>query len=414
MTSVTLDQTLDDLKAALAGGGRLYVGGCGGEPPGLYDALARRPDVVSGATIFGVWIPGVNRRDWTALGPDVRAESIFAAPDWRGGIEAGRFDFVPETYSQTWARYSKAGADAAVFRVSSPDRNGDVSLGPTADFALSVRSARFKIAVVDLQTPRNCNSPRLSLSEFDRVVESGDDPVAYDPGEADEAVRAIARRVADLVPEGGTVQTGLGKIGPEVLRALRDRKNLSVWSGMVTDPLIELLDRDVVNRVVTGAALGSTALPARLDGERRVRFAPVGETHDHENLKRIPRLVAVNSAIEVDLFGQANGEVLDGRQVSGGGGMVDFLRGARASEGGLPVLALTSTARRGTVGRIVPRLSGPVTVARSDVAVVVTEQGVADLRGLSVDRRAEALIKVAAPAFRPELEAAWLQLRRSL
>ena len=183
---------------------------------------------------------------------------------------------------------------------------------------------------------------------------------------------------------------------------------------MVTEPLIALLDRDAVGAVTTGVALGSPALYARVADDPRLRFRPVGETHAISTLAAIPRFVAVNSAIEVDLFGQVNAEWMDGRQVSGAGGLIDFLRGAWASDGGVPVVALPASARGDTLSRITPRLSCPPSVGRGDSVVVVTEHGVADLRGLSIDARAQALIAVASPAHRDRLADDWSAMRRAM
>jgi acyl-CoA hydrolase len=188
---------------------------------------------------------------------------------------------------------------------------------------------------------------------------------------------------------------------------------------MVSDPLLKVLDAGVLaettDAVTTGVALGSATLYDRVARDDRVRFRPVGFTHAIARLADIPRLVAVNSLIEIDLFGQGNAEFLGQAQVSGGGGLTDFLRGAALSAGGRPVCALVSTAKGGSISRIVPRLAhGAATVSRADMGVVVTEHGSADLRGLDVEARAQALISLAAPAHRDWLGAAWREMRSSM
>jgi acyl-CoA hydrolase len=183
---------------------------------------------------------------------------------------------------------------------------------------------------------------------------------------------------------------------------------------MVTDPLVDLLDEGVVDSVVTGLAAGTARLRDRLT-DPRIRFADSGHTHDIAVLAGIPKLVAVNSALEIDLFGQANAEFQGGRQISGIGGLTDFLRGARLSDGGLPILALPASAKGDSISRIVPRLSpGVVSVPRADIGVVITEHGVADLRGRTLDERAQALIGVASPAHRDGLANAWDEMRRGI
>jgi len=176
-----------------------------------------------------------------------------------------------------------------------------------------------------------------------------------------------------------------------------------------------VLDSGAVSEVVTGMAAGGRALYDRCGADARIRFEPSSFTHDIRVLAAIPRLVAVNSALEIDLFGQANAEMQAGRQISGVGGLTDFLRGARLSDGGLPILALPASARRGEISRIVPRLPPvAVSVPRADVGLVVTEHGVADLRGLTLDGRAEALIGVADPGHRDGLAEAWAEIRRTM
>lgn len=414
-TTVTMDAAIDALKAAAPEGGRVFIPGCAGEPLALAEALAERPDAAGGLTFEGVWIPGVNRTDWAGLHDDARADAIFLAPEWRDSFAAGRLAFSPLTYTQVWRRLSERAFDAGVFTVAPPGADGLCSLGIAADFSPAVfERTRFSIGLIHAGMPTARDGPSVPLDAFDVVVEVGTPLPGYGAGAIDPVSAAIAARVAGLIPDGATVQTGLGKIGVATLAALGERRGLKVHSGMVTEPLIELLDHDAVDAVTTGVALGSPALYASVADDPRVRFRPVGETHAISTLAAIPRFVAVNSAIEVDLFGQVNAEWMDGQQVSGAGGLIDFLRGAWASDGGVPVVALPASARGDTLSRITPRLSCPSSVGRGDPVVVVTEHGVADLRGLSIDARAQALIAVASPAHRDRLADDWSAMRRAM
>jgi len=274
--------------------------------------------------------------------------------------------------------------------------------------------AVFKIALVNPAMPR-VRGVVWPLAEFDEVVEAPHDLLTYDTGSLDPAFDAIKRHLQGLIPTGASVQFGVGKAGVAALAALEGMKGLRIHSGMVTDPLLPVLDSGALTEVVTGLAAGSRALYDRCGEDGRIRFEPSSFTHDIRVLAGIPRLVAVNSAIEIDLFGQANAEFQDGRQISGVGGLTDFLRGARLSDGGLPILALPASARRGEISRIVPRLPPvAVSVPRADVGLVVTEHGVADLRGLTLDARAEALIGVADPGHRDRLANTWAEMRRGL
>lgn len=415
MITTTIDAALDAMRRALPDGGRVFVPGCAGEPLPFADVLATRPDTAAGLTFEGVWIPGVNQTDWAGLHPDAHAEAIFLAPEWRESFEARRLSFSPLTYTQVWKRLSTCRFDAGIFAVSAPGSDGRCSLGVAADFSPAVfETTGFRIGWINPAMPAVRDGPSVPLDAFDLVVEVETPLPGYGAGGIDPVSRAIAARVAALIPDGATVQTGLGKIGVATLAALGGRRSLRLHSGMVTDPLIDLLDRDEVQQVTTGVALGSPGLYARIADDPRVRFRPVGQTHAITTLAAIPRFVAVNSAISVDLFGQVNAEWIGGRQVAGAGGLIDFLRGAWVSEGGVPVIALPASARDDTLSRIVPRLPDPASIGRADPVVVVTEHGVADLRGLSIEARAQALIAVASPSHRDRLEADWSAMRHAM
>lgn len=411
MITTTIDTALD----ALPKGSRVFIPGCAGEPLAFAEALAARPNIAANLTFAGVWIPGVNRTDWAGFHPDARAEAIFLAPEWRDSFTAGRLAFSPLTYTQVWRRLSRTRFDAGIFTVAPPGPDGRCSLGVAADFSPVVfETTRLRIGWINPTMPAVRDGPTVPRDAFDIMVEADHPLPGYGSSEIDPVSAAIAARVTDLIPDGATVQTGLGKIGVATLSALADRRGLRLHSGMVTEPLIDLLDRDIVEMVTTGVALGSPGLYARLTDDPRVRFRPVGDTHGIAIVAAIPRFVAVNSAISVDLFGQINAEWMDACQVSGAGGLLDFLRGAWASEGGVPIIALPAATKGDTVSRIVPRLPDPPSIGRADPVVIVTEHGVADLRGLPIEARAQALIAVAAPSHRDWLQDDWSAMRRAM
>lgn len=397
-------------------GGRVFIPGGPAEPLALADAWRCDPETAAGLTFLGAWFPGVNRTDWSGLHPGARAETTFVGPDGRAAFETGRARFRPLSYTQTAAWLESTPLDAVVAHLSPPDAAGFCSFGVACDFAPALlERPLLKLALVNPAMPAAVNGPRIPLAAFDLIAEAEHPLVTYDAGAFDPATLRLAEQVVARVPDGATVEVGLGKAGVAALVALRGRRGLRVHSGMVTEPLLDLLDAGVVEAATTGVALGSPELYARLAADRRIRFAPVSVTHDPRVLGAIPRFTAINSALEVDLFGQANAEFVAGRQVSGVGGLVDFLRGAALSVGGAPILALNATARGGAVSRIVPHLpQGAVSVARADVAVVVTEHGSADLRDLDLDARAEALITLAASAWRDTLAEAWAAMRRRM
>ncbi|KAA5804551.1 hypothetical protein F1654_00635 [Alkalicaulis satelles] len=403
-------------RARLPDAARVYVPGVAGEPYVMAQAMKIDPETARGLTFFGVWIPGVNRTDWSALHDTARFETIFLAPELRAGFEVGKMIFRPLTYTQAWRWLASCPVDGAILQVAPPDREGRCSLSLSCDFTPAVWArAKVRVAQINPALPVMPGAPWIPLSAFDAVCEVESEPRGYEAGDLPEAFAAIASHIAGLVEDRAAVQFGLGKVQLAVLPALKDHKALTIHSGMVSDPLMEILDGEAVAAIRTGAVLGSRALAQRLAGDRRLMMAPVSATHEAGVLAGLARFTAINSVIEVDLFGQANAEFVGGRQISGGGGLADFLRGAQASPGGKAIVALASTAKGGTLSRIVPRLSAPaVSLGRSEVDYVVTEQGAADLSGLDLDARAQALIQIAHFDHRAMLESAWTELRRTL
>ncbi len=395
--------------------GRLFVPFGPGEPLGFREMVKATDAWPERMCFVGAPIPGINRTDWSALRDGATSEGIFVSADWRAAFEAGRYALRPLTWFQTFRWLGETPLDAAVFQVSPPDKDGMVTLSVASDLAPAVmaRPEVFKLALVNPNLPA-VNGPRWPLEAFDLVADDDSAVLDYDAGDLDPAFEVISRHIANIAPDGASLQFGVGKAGVAALKGLRGRRGLKIHSGMVTDPLVDLLDEGVVDSVVTGLAAGTARLRDRLT-DPRIRFADSGHTHDIAVLAGIPKLVAVNSALEIDLFGQANAEFQGGRQISGIGGLTDFLRGARLSDGGLPILALPASAKGDSISRIVPRLSpGVVSVPRADIGVVITEHGVADLRGRTLDERAQALIGVASPAHRDGLANAWDEMRRGI
>ena len=412
------DALLDLRRRRPAGPIRLHIPGAAAEPLAFGDAFAEDPGLGAGIHFTGVWIPGVNRTDWSCLGDG--AETTFAAPEWTESRRAGRMQVRPLGYRQAWDWVATAPLDAAIVQVAPPDRDGRCNLSLTADFTAAVLERPIPvIGLINPALPEIAGAPSVALSRFVVWTEVERAPATYDPGPVDPVTEAVARVTAELIPHGAVLQTGIGKLGAAVFNALTHRRGLRIHSGMASDSLIALMDAgalaDVPGAITIGAILGSSALGARLADDPRVRIEGVPVTHGFEVLSRLDGLVAINSAVEVDLFGQANAEHVGGKLVSGIGGLGDFLRGAGAARGGLPILALPAETPGGKHSRIVPQLGpGITTISRTDVAIVVTEHGAADLRGLTLDGRAEALIAIAAPARRIELAARWDEIRRTM
>jgi acyl-CoA hydrolase len=295
--------------------------------------------------------------------------------------------------------------DAALVQVAPPDAAGNCSFGLDATYvADAVAHARVVIAEVNEAVP-SVPGASIPWERIDVAVRTNATPLELPPGRGGEAEARIASHIAALIDDGDTIQVGVGALPEAILAELRGAHDLGVHSGMICDPIADLVEAGVVTGarkeadrglVVTGSSLGSTRLFDFLAATEAVSLRPVSYTHRPDTLARVGRLVAINGALEVDLSGQVNAE-------SAGGGQVDFLRGAAAA-GGLAIVALPATVARSGAPRIVGELSGPVTTSRVDVDLVVTEHGVARLRGLDLAQRAAALTAIAAPEHREALD----------
>jgi acyl-CoA hydrolase len=310
-------------------------------------------------------------------------------------------------YSAFLDRIGRPGIVDLVVITVPPPQNGSVGLGLCADFAPAAIAAGAKvIGLINPEMPDPAGAPRVPLDRFVALAETSRPLPELAFGAPDEVSRKIAAQIAELVPQDGSLQLGLGALQTAILDALKGRGDLGFHGGMISDGVLDAVESGGFRQgVTTGVALGSRAFYARLMRETSIRFAPVDQTHGIGALAAIPGLTCVNSGLEVDLTGQANVEYRDGVQFGGQGGMVDFMRGARASKGGIAIMALPSTAKRGTISRIVAQLGQgtPVSVPRSDIDVVVTEHGVADLREADINTRRKRLIAIADPAFRNAL-----------
>ena len=415
----------DDVPGLIEPGMTVFVAGGANEPATVLDAIRRRSEAAAGVTWIQSIVPALNRFDFCSLHDEARAIAFFITPETRASYRAGRIDFVP---CQLRAVADLLGEgldlDLAILSVSAP-RDGapakdaaDFGAGLNCDFVdVVVDRARRVIAEVNSALPDPPDGPRIAARAIDCAVPVRRPPDPFPLPEPDETARAIARNVAGLVRDGDTIQTGIGSIPYAVLGALGEKNDLGLHSGILDDGVMELVERGVITgarkaidrgRHVTAYAMGTPALYGWLGERADVRFRPVNYTHGAGTLARIDHFVSINSALEIDLGGQVNAEMIRGAQVTGTGGSVDFMRGAAGSRGGRSIVALGATAARGKVSRIVPRLGegNAPTALRTDVDYVVTEHGVADLRFRPERARAAALAEVAAPEFRDELRAA--------
>jgi acyl-CoA hydrolase len=393
---------------ALAPGDRVFLQGAAGEPVALTDALCGGGD--PGLSITANFVPGINPLRWDGLNARTGLSSVFMQPGLGAAEAGGRFRHLPVSYAGFVKLLREELAfDIAAVQVAPPDARGMASLGPSAEFALlAMTKARRVAAFVNPRLPALPGSPSVPLDRCDLVVEADAPLREYRVGDPSAEAQAIAAHVARFVPDGAALQLGLGKVPDAIYPLLAGRRGLRLQSGMLSDGVMLLAGRGCLAADYPHAAcvhVGSLAYYAWLAGRPDITTRGCEETHDVARLAGVDGLVAVNTALEVDLFGQANLETAGGRQVSGVGGAPDFARAARLSRGGVSIIALPATHGGGRGSRIVARLGGPVSIARHDVDVVITEYGAADLRGASAEERARRLAGVAAPQHRAALAA---------
>jgi acyl-CoA hydrolase len=325
-------------------------------------------------------------------------------------------DFLPFCYADILAHLRASKIDAALFTVTPPDQDGQCSFGPVVDFLADLwPQIPVRIAHINPALPRTRGHPGISFSQLTAYVEGEQPLLGQRDGEADPVAAAIASHILPFVPDGATLQTGLGKVPGAVLRALAARRNLRIHSGLIGDGVLDLMEAGAMApgiAITAGVAIGSERLYRAVSGSV-FSFKPVSYTHNAAVIASIDRFVTINSAIEVDLFGQAYGELTSKGLLSGPGGASDFARGAKAGQG-LRIVALPASAGGGAASRIVPPGAsiGPVSLGRMDVDIVVTEHGAADLRGLGYSERAQALINVSSPTHREDLSKCWNEYAR--
>ena len=408
-----------DLTRYVRPGDRITWGQACGEPTSLVEQLVAQADGIGDLGCF-VGIPARSALTCDTV-PDSLAVHSYCGAGTNAALHgAGRLEIWPVHYSTLPAMLSGGGdfsCDVVLVQVSAPDEHGRHSLGLADDyFSAAIDTARVVIAEVNDQVPFTLGARTLTADQWTAAVHTSRPPGEVPTPEVGDDSRAVARRVAGLVPDGATLQFGIGALPQAVLAELFEHRDLGIHSGIVNDTAMRLVEAGVANGArktldrgvaIAGLFGGTRELFAWADRNPAVQLRPTAYTHDPAVLAGSHQLVAINSAIEVDLTGQVNAELAGDRYVGAVGGAVDFLRGAGRSIGGVPIVALPSTARsrRGAVQGIVSRLSGPVSTPRTEGIVVVTEHGVADLRGATLSQRVERMIAVADPSHRAELDA---------
>ncbi|MBI4906350.1 MAG: acetyl-CoA hydrolase/transferase family protein [Acidobacteria bacterium] len=346
-----------------------------------------------------------------------RANALFIGGNVRHAIGEGRADYTPIFLSEIEELFTSGvkPLDVVLLQVSPPDEHGYLSLGVGIDCTLNAaRCARYVIAEVNDQMPRTHGDAFLHVRDLTALVETSHPLPELLPEPFDETQSRIASRVANLIPDGAVLQMGVGGIPNAVMACLGNHRDLGLHTEMFSDGVIPLIEHGVMNgrtktlhpgKLIAGFALGTRKLFSFVHDNPLFEFHPIAYTNDPFVISRNDRMVAINSAIEVDLTGQVCADSIGTKPYSGFGGQVDFIRGAARSKGGKPIIALPSTAKNGSISRIVATLSpgAGVVTSRADVHYVVTEFGAAYLHGKTLRQRAEALIEIADPRYRGEL-----------
>jgi acetyl-CoA hydrolase len=372
---------LPDLARFIRPGDGVVAGQACAEPQTLMEALAAQRASFSGARVFlGVNYAGIIK---PAHADHLKLSSYCGAGHNRALADAGVLDIHPHPYSRLAAliRERKIPADVVLLQVSPPNAHGEHSMGLAVDYLLpAVETARAVIAEVNDRIPWTHTEKVFRKEDFALMIESSRGPAAPPSARAGEVEKAIAGHAAAYIPDGATLEFGLGVLPDVVCAELQVRKNLRVHSGTFGDGVADLMERGAVTQAVCAQLIGTSRIFDFARDNPAIRLRSTEFTHDPRVLMGIERFVAINSAIEVDLTGQVNAEVAKGSYFGAVGGALDFMRAANQSPGGVSLLLLPAS-------RIVKALSGPVSTPRSEAGVIVTERGAADLRGCTLNER---------------------------
>lgn len=410
---VSVEKAINEIES----GDRLVVGHAAGEPIVLSDELVNQKDRLKNVEIVHMvplreckyCLPGMERH--------FRHNSLFAGAGTRKSIREGRSDYTPVFFSEIPRLFKDniLPVDVALIQLSPPDGNGYLSYGISVDYTMAAaESAKIVIAEVNKQMPRTRGS-KIHISQIDYVVETDRYLLEIPLPKISEIEEKIGNYIASLVPDNANLQLGIGAIPDAVLKFLVDKKDLGIHSEMFSDGVVDLYEKGIItnkyNNLNPGKftatfLMGTKRLYDFVDDNPNVEMRPVDYTNNITVAGRINNLISINSAIQVDLFGQVCADTLGYQQYSGVGGQVDFVRASSLSLGGKSIIAFPSTNKKMTISRIVSKLNDGacVTTSRFDVHYVVTEYGIADLRGKTVRQRAKELIHISHPNFRNQLQ----------
>jgi acetyl-CoA hydrolase len=410
--------TPEEAVKVIGSGGRVFLTGNCSVPQAVTAALVDHARTLEDVTIYQVLTVGAAGFAAPEMEGHIRVNTLFISGDVRKAVNEGRADFTPVFLSEIPRLFrTLLIPDVALIHVSPPDEHGFCSYGVEVGVSKTAAEvARVVIAEVNPRMPRTLGDSFIHISKIDHIVEVDYALPEFEMSAPSEEQDKMGRLIADLIEDGSTLQTGIGGIPNAVLTYLQGKKDLGIHTELFSDGVIDLVEIGIINnekktlhpgKIIAGFVLGTQRLYDFIHDNPIVELHPTEYVNDPFRVAQNVRMIAINSAIEVDLTGQVCADSIGHSFYSGVGGQVDFIRGASRSEGGKPIIALPSTAKNGEFSRIVLALKpgAGVVTTRNDVHYIVTEFGVAHLYGKTIRERVEALINIAHPDFREGLEA---------
>jgi 4-hydroxybutyrate CoA-transferase len=410
---VTAEEAIKSIKS----NNRVVTGHACSEPMALIDAMIKNKDRYQNVEIAHMVAMGKGEYTKEGMESHFRHNALFVGGSTRQAVNENRADYTPCFFYEIPRLFKDnyLPVDVAMIQVSKPDKHGYCSYGLSNDYTkTAAEAAKIVIAEVNEKMPRTMGDNFIHVSDIDYIVETDYEITQLNPPKISEVERSIGENCAKLVEDGSTLQLGIGAIPDAVLLFLKDKKDLGIHSEMFSDGVVELYEAGVINnskksihkgKMIVTFLMGTKKLYDFVDNNPSVELYPVDYVNNPCVVAQNYKMVSINSCIEVDLMGQISSESIGTRQFSGTGGQVDYVRGASMAKGGKSIIAMPSTAKGGKTSRIVPLLTSgsAITTSRNDVQYVVTEFGIADLRGKTLKQRAQELIKIAHPDFHKEL-----------
>ena len=415
---------VDTALKSIQSGHRVYMAGGAGVPKELITGLIRRAPDIRDVELTHILTFAEAPYVEPQFQKSFRVNALFIGANVRQAVQAGQADFTPVFLSEIPGLFRNGSLplDVALISVSTPDDHGFCSFGVEVGTTKpAAESARIIIAEVNRQMPRTLGDSFIHVGRLHHIIEV-DYPLPEAPqGGSSERHLQVGQHIAEMIPDGATLQMGIGSIPDAVLQNLGNHKDLGVHTELFSDGVIDMVEAGVITcarktfhpgKIISGFLFGTKQIYEFAHNNPLIEMHPTDYVNDPFNIAKNEKMVAINSALQVDLTGQVCADSIGPRMFSGVGGQVDFIRGAARSKGGLPIVAFLSTAKQDTISRIVPMLSqgAGVVTTRNDVHYVVTEYGVASLYGRTVRQRAKELINIAHPRFRDELKEAGRKL----